>query len=822
MINKITQIKNLAVFDDFLWDKSVIDDKGKIIIFDKINIIYGRNYSGKTTLSKIFRAFETRSSLDKYDNPIFVLQKDDGKIITQNNITDEQLPVIRVFNNDFIRDNLTFIINPDESIKPFAILGDDNKKIEDEINYLESELGSSTEEKETGLYAELKDILHELKDVQNSCSELEKDIDKQRKKIALDPTTGIKYKPNIYGDQIYNVPKLEEDINKLLSSTYNPIDDESKTFLVNSLSETQKMQINPFPNHTLYFNDLCTSTEQLITKKIGVSGKIPELIREVVLTEWVKKGYELHKDKRSECAFCGGKISSDRWSQLDKHFDEESKKLETDIELHIEQIKKHKLEMESIIIDEQIFYNVFHKYIIELKNEYKLYINKYCFSLDKMINQLTKRKNAITVDFDFEKPDDVSAVINELLSKYELKRKESNEYSDKLSAEQKGIRERLRLQKVYEFITTSGYIKEIENLKEFQKKKIEQEQEVERINKLIREKEEAIQNKKRLLNDEEKGAIKVNEYLTDYFGHEFLSLQAIKNEEEPDGVKTHFRIIRNGNQAFNLSEGECSLIAFCYFVAKLNDIETKGRKAIIWIDDPVSSLDNNHIFFIYSLIRAEIVDIEKYEQLFISTHNLNFLKYLKRFKKKNEEKGYFMVYRQHKKAIINKMPSYLIKYVTEFNFLFNEIYKCTLIEDENDNNHNIFYNFGNNARKFLEIYLYYKYPDDTKEFEKMKNFFSKNKIPSFLSDRINNEYSHLSGVFERGAIPIEVPEMRKAATLIIETLEKKDKEQFSALLNSIGIKYEDYKKKRVSQINTSNISKDIDLFTEEELKKDDK
>jgi len=65
-------------------------------------------------------------------------------------------------------------------------------------------------------------------------------------------------------------------------------------------------------------------------------------------------------------------------------------------------------------------------------------------------------------------------------------------------------------------------------------------------------------------------------------------------------------------------------------MAKLEDIETKGSKPIIWIDDPISSLDSNHIFFVYSLINSEIVAKDDFEQLFVSTHNLDFLKYLKR------------------------------------------------------------------------------------------------------------------------------------------------------------------------------------------------
>jgi hypothetical protein len=130
------------------------------------------------------------------------------------------------------------------------------------------------------------------------------------------------------------------------------------------------------------------------------------------------------------------------------------------------------------------------------------------------------------------------------------------------------------------------------------------------------------------------------------------------------------------------------------------------------------------------------------------------------------------------------MPSYLHSYITEFNYLFKQIYDCAKAENIDDTNYTIFYNFGNNARKFLELYLYYKYPDNTKEEDKRKNFFG-NEIESIITGRLNNEYSHLCGVLERGEQIVEVPEMKKIAQLIISTIESKDEEQYKALLNSI-------------------------------------
>ncbi len=131
------------------------------------------------------------------------------------------------------------------------------------------------------------------------------------------------------------------------------------------------------------------------------------------------------------------------------------------------------------------------------------------------------------------------------------------------------------------------------------------------------------------------------------------------------------------------------------------------------------------------------------------------------------------------------MPKYLKEYITEFNYLLHHIYKCSTIDVVDDSNHDIFYNFGNNARKFLEMYLYYKFPDNFSHYDKMLKFFDGEAIPTILTDRINNELSHLSGGMERGAEPIEVPEMKLAAKMILKRLEEKDKEQYESLLRSI-------------------------------------
>ena len=150
-------------------------------------------------------------------------------------------------------------------------------------------------------------------------------------------------------------------------------------------------------------------------------------------------------------------------------------------------------------------------------------------------------------------------------------------------------------------------------------------------------------------------------------------------------------------------------------------------------------------------------------------------------------KGYFIVQRNDSESFLLPMPNYLKEFVTEFNYLFHQIFKCSQIATIDDSNYTTFYNFANNARKFLEIYLYYKYPDSSDESLKLQKFFGGDRIPTIFTERINNEYSHLSAVFERGATPVEVPEMKKVAQIILDKIQKKDPEQYEALLISIGI-----------------------------------
>lgn len=790
-IKKIDFIKNMAVFHDFRWTSSVRDDGNNVAEFKKINILYGRNYSGKTTLSRIFRALETGSISNKYSAPEFQLSFDSGSNATQNALNSHG-QVVRVFNEDFVRDNLRFIVDDEQTINSFAILGEDNTKLEEEIEKHEAELGN--EEDKSGLLGELLGAEEKFIEARKAHGDKSSELEGKLRDKANKAGIGIKHNKS-FGDANYNVPKIKTDITTVTKGTYSPLTDEQVGKFHDLLREEPKPEIPESSLFNLQYSATTSKAKELIEKKIQASDPIQELLNDAALATWVRTGRGHHQEKRDKCAFCGSDLPSDLWEKLDKHFNQESEELRQALDNLLGSIERERSRVPNLLkIKNSDFYSNFTSNLDLLAEQLSVQSTSYCASLDSIKEQVQKRKDDIFTPLEFDPPESVEDALNAVRDSYEQLRNESNQFTTSLSVDQSEARAALRLHEVHTFINIINYDNECTAIEALNEAKGKAEEAKNTAKEKVRTKRAEIGELKAQLKDESKGADRVNDYLNNFFGHQSLSLKAIEGTSGDASSGYRFEVTRNSQKAFHLSEGECSLIAFCYFMAKLEDIETKGHKPIIWIDDPISSLDSNHIFFVYSLINAAIVKPKNFLQLFISTHNLDFLKYLKRISNDYTGKGdkrkkireFFMLERSGDISQISLMPGYLKNYVTEFNYLFHQIYKCATAQFIDDDNYQDFYNFGNNARKFLEIYLYYRYPNGVDGDDKLLKFFGDDSIPTIFTERVNNEYSHLCGGFERGASPIEVPEMKTVAQQIISKL-KIDTDQYLAFLQSIGV-----------------------------------
>ncbi|MDO8549466.1 MAG: AAA family ATPase [Ignavibacteria bacterium] len=781
-IKKIISITNMAVFKNFDWDKNVRDKGNNKIEFKKLNILYGRNYSGKTTLSRIVRALETHKISDKYIGVNFQIDIEGDGIFSLSNLN-AHTQTVRVFNEDFVKDNLRFLINESEDIQSFAILGEKNIEIEAAIASKEIELG--TEEPSTGLLGEQKAQQSFFTTANIAVGSKQQELENLLKRKANEE---IKQNPD-YKDVNYNINKIKTDIDKIITPSFKDIDPVEVPKLRALLKDEPKQKITEVLTITLSFPELVDGVKALIEKKITLSNPIKALLEDSLLESWVRSGIAHHKDKRTTCGFCGSVLPSDLMTNLDKHFNKESEELRSKLESLIVGIEGKEKGFDKILsFDVSQFYASEKDSIFVLEKKYKEFVKDYRTILQKLIAQLKERLDSISTPCVFKDCTDITGSLVDIIIEYNKIIKQTNEKTTSFSKSQNEARNGLRLHEVNTFLNTIRYSDKNKEIAKLEGAKRVADTALQVVKSNVSLCKSKINELKTQLKDEKKGAEQVNKYLNNYFGHNALKLEPIDAVSESGMFK--FEIQRDGKKAYHLSRGECSLVSFCYFMAKLNDISTKGNEPIIWIDDPISSLDANHVFFIYSLIKSEIVKTNKFKQLFISTHNLDFLKYLKRLV---DDRDYgkkmlnFIIQRKGDESTIFEMPEYMVKYVTEFNYLFHKIYQCANTDIETIVDSTLFYDFGNNARKFLELLLAFKFPNPSiSDDKKLECFLGESSVESTLVNRIINEYSHLFGVFERGITPIEIPEMKKTAKFILNKVYENDKDQYNSLLESIG------------------------------------
>jgi len=148
-----------------------------------------------------------------------------------------------------------------------------------------------------------------------------------------------------------------------------------------------------------------------------------------------------------------------------------------------------------------------------------------------------------------------------------------------------------------------------------------------------------------LVAEQQKYTVNIDEAIAN-INHGLLDL-GISDFKIENHAESLYKIVRDENASYvfrSLSEGEKMIISFLYFIelcrGKTNSAENDKKKIII-IDDPISSLSHVYVFNIGRLIKSEFLGKReskkdkvtgetvvtwkyKYEQLFVLTHSLYF------------------------------------------------------------------------------------------------------------------------------------------------------------------------------------------------------
>lgn len=147
-------------------------------------------------------------------------------------------------------------------------------------------------------------------------------------------------------------------------------------------------------------------------------------------------------------------------------------------------------------------------------------------------------------------------------------------------------------------------------------------EELKKIQKSIKEKEEKIK-----ISKKEKVSNTLNSLLKLFFGDKY-SL-------DTDNFHIKFWGDDVGEVSKILSDGEKSIVAYCYYLAstyRIVDTEDDFENLFFIIDDPVSSMDLQYVYLVSETLRGlrQSFDIKGHERIWVFTHSIDFFNMLRR------------------------------------------------------------------------------------------------------------------------------------------------------------------------------------------------
>lgn len=448
--------------------------------FKQKNFIYGKNGTGKTSLTK---EIEKQYS-DSYDVHVFSgfnsVVGENGKLNTISlGVENVELqPKINDIENKIDRIRL-------DMIEPIA--GDSN-------TYKRKEIAITLYKKKE---KEINDFLTEAARI-------------------------IKNTHNEWSGVNYNIRKIRLDIE--VASRLSKEDEEKYQ---SHFNQKQLVHPNKINFEEFDINDLIDKVNSIMTTDIVESTLIHFDNDEK--RSWVGKGIKLHQEG-DNCAFCGSKISNKRLQDLNSYFDEHIRSYEHLITTTIEDIdnkikKIHGIEMlqeNQFYYDFQSELDVLNRKITSLKLEYNTF-------LENINKELRSRKESLFIS---KKPlkTQFEMGYREIEDEYDKFYSKNIDYSNKLEELKKEAKKKLLLNEVSKQVEKFGYIEHKAKCDELLRNKSEAEEEFKQQQSLLDQLKTELETLQSQTIDENIAANKINKQL-ELLGNQSFKL---KKADVPD------------------------------------------------------------------------------------------------------------------------------------------------------------------------------------------------------------------------------------------------------------------------------------------------
>lgn len=581
-------------------------DTRKFILFDKpeqkVAIIYGKNGSGKSSIAKAFDEYK-ENQLIQFSN--VSLLDFNNKVVS---IQDDHKKYIFVFNDDFIRENVSLNEIGLETIIMFGQQIDIDKKIasvEEILSIKENEHNLS--KKTHDEYLDSHNIVSPRYHMDQMISHLRKDenwadIDAEIKKNKTKSSVNETIVHNIYDTRS---TKSLTDLQQEFAQKKHEYLQATNSEKINVVTMTMEVD---------------EKTEELL--KTLLSKKLSQPViseREKIIMKMLQEGEQQSVEKAKNifviedtktCPFCFQKVTEEYKKNLVESI---QNVLSKDVDDHIEELQS--INLKTIKTDYQMF-SVIDKDLVERLEEKSLEYNKLIEEMEKKIKD--KIEN-LFVPIDVVSLGLAAALveINSLIEELEVKRKQFNSNIDEVVK----IREKLlQLNKqIFWFDIQSTYT----NFQNQRKKQKELDDKLETMQKKIDKYKVELEELKAKKKNQKIALEIINEYLEYIFFEKSRLALEVKNDK--------YCIISRGNsiKLKELSVGERNVIALCYFFSQLLVNCTKEqafkKEYLFVIDDPISSFDFENKIGIYSFLRSmfnKISTCNSSSKIVVLTHEI--------------------------------------------------------------------------------------------------------------------------------------------------------------------------------------------------------
>jgi wobble nucleotide-excising tRNase len=741
MIRRIQYIKGFGVFDHFQWPADLPD-------FKRFNLIYGWNYSGKTTLSRAFRCFEQGLPHVDFAAAQVQLKADGGTIYDL--FEPSSAPAFRVFNSDFVRENLSF---DDGSAAPILVLGTEDIAKQETLNAKKVE----------------RDTLNlSIESNKRKDHDIAEDIDKALTRYARDfikiPLAEVNYDKRRFEPHVRDC-KTNPEENLLDESAI------SECLAVYG-SKDKKPALTPKVSTLSSFAKLKEKTISLLARTVTGSKRIERLKDNPAVENWVNAGRQLH-DRQAACQFCGQELPTDFLTHLAEHFSAEYENLIAELtslakaigtaqdeEIQIDHTNDLYLELAGRFTDEKsLLGKALKARVAALQiladavaaKQTNAFTSIECPAVDDPVDQIT-----VTIE-----------AINKTIA-------EHNGRTDAFDKRRQQAFDRLEKHYAAFFVCEEKYNESLQQIADLKRTIGEQSANLDVLNSQIRKLEGE-------LSEAVKGAERINELLAAYFGKNDLSV-AVSTEKR-------FQIVRSSVVAKNLSEGEKTAIAFAYFITRVQDGRHPLADTLIVIDDPISSLDANHLFNTYALIKTQLIGCR---QLFLSTHSFEFFNLIREWatdEEKNTNKpqvdwkkwGVFLAKRlDNGEATLQEIPKELLKFKSEYHYLFSMLYH---FDKAGAGNFDQLLSLPNAVRRFMEAFGGIMIPLSTGLKGKMDRIFPDEVVRERVWKFINH-YSHNTTITRSLSIP-DLSECKAVVQACLKAIRDWDGDYFGDLESEV-------------------------------------